>query len=39
VVRAQALGQRLQLIAASRGQPQVTAFLGKGFGGGRADAL
>ena len=36
---AQALGQRLQLIAASRREPEMAAFRGKGFGGGRANAL
>ena len=39
VRRAQPLGQRLQLIAAAGGEPQMAAFLGKGFGGGRANAL
>ena len=39
VRRAQPLGQRLQLIAAAGGEPEVAAFLGKGFGGGRANAL
>ena len=37
--RAQPLGQRLQLIAAAGGEPEMAAFLGKGLGGGRANAL
>src|SRR6185437_359761 len=36
---AQPLGQRLELVAAARRQHQMRAFLGKRFGGGRADAL
>ena len=39
VRRAQAVGQRLQLIAAAGGEQEMAAFLGKGFGGGRANAL
>ena len=39
VRRAQPLGQRLQLIAAAGGEHEVAAFLGEGFGGGRANAL
>src|SRR5437879_5559590 len=37
--RAQPVGQRLQLIAAAGGKPEVAAFLGKGFGGGGTNAL
>ena len=36
---AQPLGQRLQLLAVAGGQHDVAAFLGKGFGRGRANAL
>ena len=36
---AQALGERLQLIAAAGGKPDMTAFLGENLRGGRADAL
>ena len=36
---AQPVGQRLQRIATAGGKQQVAAFLGKGFGGGRANAL
>ena len=36
---AQPIGERLQLIAAAGSEPEVAAFLGKGFGGGRANAL
>ena len=36
---AQPVGQRLQRIAAAGGEKQVAAFLGKGFGGGRANAF
>ncbi len=36
---AQPLGQRFQLLAVAGGQHDVAAFLGKGFGGGRANAL
>jgi hypothetical protein len=32
MLRAQALAKRLQLIAAAGGEPEVAAFLGKGFG-------
>ena len=39
VLRAQPVGQRLQLVAAAGGKPEMAAFLGEGFGGGRADAL
>jgi len=39
VGRAQAVGEGFQLIATAGGQPDVGAFLGKGLGGGRADAL
>ena len=39
VRRAQPLGERLQLVAAAGGEPEMAAFLGEGFGGGRADAL
>ena len=39
VGRAQALGERLQLIAAAGGEAEMAAFFGKGFGRGRADAL
>ena len=39
VGRAQALGQRLQLIAAAGREHDVTAFLGEGLGGGSANAL
>ncbi len=39
VRRAQPLGQRLQLLAVAGGQHDVAAFLGKGFGRGRANAL
>ena len=39
VRRSQALGQRLELIAAAGGQQQMAAFLGEGFGGRGADAL
>jgi hypothetical protein len=39
VRRAQALGQRLQLIAAAGGKAEMAAFFGKGFGGGRTDAF
>jgi hypothetical protein len=39
VRRTQAVGERLQLIAAAGGEEQMTAFLGKGFGGRGADAL
>src|SRR5207249_8628261 len=35
----QPVGQRLQCVAAAGGEPQMAAFLGKGFGGGRANAL
>ncbi|MGY4291054.1 hypothetical protein ACVWXO_010320 [Bradyrhizobium sp. LM2.7] len=37
--RAQALGQRLELIAAAGGEQQMAAFLGERLGGGCADAL
>jgi hypothetical protein len=37
--RSQAFGQRLQLLAAARREPEMSAFFGKGFGGSRADAL
>jgi hypothetical protein len=37
--RSQTLGERLQLIAAAGGKAEMTAFLGKGLGGGRANAL
>ena len=37
--RSQAIGQRLQLVAAAGGQSQVTALFGKGFGRSGADAL
>src|SRR5438445_12756565 len=37
--RPQTLGQRLELIAAARRESEMAAFLGKGFGGGRANAL
>jgi hypothetical protein len=37
--RSQALCQCLQLIAATGRQSQVTAFLGKGFGGRRANTF
>src|SRR3984893_7610759 len=36
---AQPIGERLQLIATARCEPEVAAFFGKGFGGGRANAL
>ena len=36
---AQALAQRLQLLAVAGGQHDVAAFLGEGFGGGGANAL
>ena len=36
---AQPLGQRFQLLAVAGGQHDVAAFLGKGFGRGRANAL
>ena len=39
VRRAQPLGQRLQLLAVAGGQHDVAAFLGKGFGRSRANAL
>ena len=39
VRRAQPLGERLQLLAVAGGQHDVAAFLGKGFGRGRANAL
>ena len=39
VLRAQPVGQRLQRLAAAGSQPQMAAFLGKGFGRGRANAL
>ena len=39
VLRAQAIGQRLQRVAAAGGKAKVAAFLGEGFGGGRANAL
>src|ERR1700676_3489343 len=37
--RAQPLAERLQLIAAAGRQPQMAAFFGEGFGGGRTNAL
>ncbi len=36
---AQAFGERLQLVAAAGREPDMAAFFGKGFGGGRANAL
>ena len=36
---AQALGERFQLIAAAGGKTEMSAFFGKGFGRGRADAF
>src|SRR5260370_23655030 len=36
---AQPIGKRLQRIAAAGGEPEVAAFLGKGFGGGGTNAL
>ena len=37
--RAQAIGQRLELVAVAGGEQQMGAFLGKGFGRGRANAF
>ena len=37
--RAQALTERLQMVAAAGGKAEVAAFFGKGFGRGRADTL
>src|SRR5262249_7061197 len=39
VLRSQAVGERLQLVAAAGGETKVTTFLGEGFGGGCADAF
>src|SRR5215216_5513226 len=39
MVRAQPVGERLQLIAAAGGEAKVAAFLGEGFGRGRANAF
>ena len=36
---AQPVGERLHVFDVSRGEPQIAAFLGKGFGRCRADAL
>src|SRR5205085_9765918 len=37
--RAEPLGNRLQLIAAAGGKPDMSAFFGECFGSGRADAF
>src|ERR1041385_5135564 len=39
VLRAQAISERLQRVAAAGGKATVAAFLGEGLGGGRANAF
>src|SRR5437764_13756430 len=39
VLRAQAISERLQRVAAAGGKAKVAAFLGEGLGGGRANAF